>query len=320
MFRRHEHGVLLPAHLIERVANRGQEVGIGGQDGAVERELDHRLHPVDRRHLAFVVGRAPLGLGDVGGELHHLARSAGGIQHRVVAGLDPHLAPVPANPAELAGLELAASQRLPEGAVGSGVAFLRRHEHGVLLPAHLVERVANRGQEVGVGGQDGAVEGELDHRLHPVDGGDLALVVGGALPGFGDVGGELHHPVDPAAEALDRRVGRLQPDLAPVLGDAAELACLELAASQRVPEGAVGRRLTILCRHEQRMMPAVHLPGRVAHGRQEAVVAAQHRPVRLELDHRLRQLDCRGPRPRPMPTRHHPSRRSQDGGPVAGGR
>ena len=64
-----------------------------------------------------------------------------------------------------AGLELAAVELGPEIAIGRALALGRLDEHAVMLALDLVERVAERVQEILVGGDDGAVEVELDHGL-----------------------------------------------------------------------------------------------------------------------------------------------------------
>ncbi|KAG0924502.1 hypothetical protein G6F62_015572 [Rhizopus arrhizus] len=58
--------MVLALDLVQPVAHRLQEVVIGLQDGAVECELDDRLHAVQRRNLGFelgAVGRRRLGAG-----------------------------------------------------------------------------------------------------------------------------------------------------------------------------------------------------------------------------------------------------------------
>src|SRR3546814_14744090 len=67
-----------------------------------------------------------------------------------------------------------------------------------MLALHLGETVAERFEEILVGIEDDAVEAEADHGLGLVDGGELALEIGGLLFLRGDVGGELHHLTDDA--------------------------------------------------------------------------------------------------------------------------
>ncbi len=51
----------------------------------------------------------------------------------------------------------------------------RVDEHAVMAPLDLVERVAEQAEEVVVGGEDGAVEGELDLGERAVEGGEQLL-------------------------------------------------------------------------------------------------------------------------------------------------
>jgi hypothetical protein len=57
----------------------------------------------------------------------------------------------------------------------------RVDEHAVVAADDLVQRIAHGAQEVLVGGDDRAVELELDHRLRAIDGGDGRLKVREAL-------------------------------------------------------------------------------------------------------------------------------------------
>ncbi len=47
---------MLALDLLQPVAHGLEEVLVGGDDGAVEIELDHRLRFVDRLDLSFVIG------------------------------------------------------------------------------------------------------------------------------------------------------------------------------------------------------------------------------------------------------------------------
>jgi len=106
-------------------------------------------------------------------ELHHLVRPALAIQHRIVRSLDPDLAPALAEAPVLAGVELAARQSRPELAVLGAAGMLGVDEQGMVLALDLIKAVAHRLQEVVVGLQDGAIQGELDDRLHAVQGSHL---------------------------------------------------------------------------------------------------------------------------------------------------
>ena len=89
-----------------------------------------------------------------------------------------------------------------------------------MLALDLVQRVAQRIQEILVGGDDGAVEVEFDDGLGLADGVDLALVVRFLqLLAVMSVA-ILHHLERPAVAVEDRVVGRLNPDLLAALADA----------------------------------------------------------------------------------------------------
>src|SRR3546814_6639284 len=124
----------------------------------------------------------------------------------------------------------------------------------VMLALHLGETVAERFEEILVGIEDDAVEAEADHGLGLVDGGELALEIGGLLFLRGDVGGELHH-LDRAAAAVEHRiVAGLDPDFASALADPAILPGVVFAAPQLVPEGPVFGGLRIGRRDKHAVM------------------------------------------------------------------
>ena len=98
-----------------------------------------------------------------------------------------------------------------------------------MLAFDFLQPVAQRLQEVLVGGDDRAVQVELDDRLGLADGGDLALVIRVLQLGGGDIGGELDDLERLAVEVEDRVVGGLNPDLLAALADALVFRGLELA-------------------------------------------------------------------------------------------
>lgn len=159
-----EHRMMLALDLAERIAGDGEEVLVGVEDVAVEGELDHRHRLADRRGLPCHIGFAVLLIGDHRRELDDLDRPAAGIEDRVVARLDPELAAIGGDAQELPGIVLALPQSLPERLVFGALRLVLRHEHAVMAPPHLLQRVADRLQEVLVGIQNGAVELEADHR------------------------------------------------------------------------------------------------------------------------------------------------------------
>jgi hypothetical protein len=128
-----------------------------------------------------------------------------------------------------------------------------------MLALDFVQRITHRLEEILVGGDDRAVEVELDHGLRPVDGGDLAGIGHAAdfLPG--DVGRELDDPHRLLVLAENRIVGGLDPDLATILGDPFVLGRLVLAAIERGPKGTIVRAVTLAGRNEHRMVLALDL-------------------------------------------------------------
>jgi hypothetical protein len=139
----------------------------------------------DDRALLFV-GLAALGfaprpllfdIGDVGGELDHLERLAGLIEHGVVGRLDPDLLPALADPQELGRDELALVEPRPEFLVSGALRLGLGHEQAVVTPHDLVGGVTNGSQEVGIGADDRAVQLKLDDRLGTLHGVDLRFQV-----------------------------------------------------------------------------------------------------------------------------------------------
>jgi hypothetical protein len=162
--------MVLAAHFIDRVADSGQEVFVGVDDGAVKLELDDRLRLADRARLALEFGGGAFLRGDVGGELDDLVGLAVGVHDRVVGGVDPDFAAILGHARVFAAVVFAGGQLGPEGLVGRRGHVGRLAEHRMVLALHLGQRVAQRAQEIVVGVQDGAVEFEFDHGLHPVQG------------------------------------------------------------------------------------------------------------------------------------------------------
>ena len=86
---------------------------VGGDDGAVQLELDHGLRAVDRRDLAGVLHAADLLRGDVGRELDDLDRLAVAVEHRIVGRLDPDLLAALADALVFGGLDIRRASALP---------------------------------------------------------------------------------------------------------------------------------------------------------------------------------------------------------------
>src|SRR5690606_27747667 len=106
------------------------------------------------------------------------------VEDGVVGGLDPKLAAVPAAAQVAAGVELAAPELLPEGAVLGALPVPGVDEHRMMLAAQLLEGVAECAAEVLVGREDPALEVELDDGLRAVQ----RLEHAGVQPRLGDIG------------------------------------------------------------------------------------------------------------------------------------
>ena len=266
--------------------------GLGRLTGDVLDGLADRVEIGADRLLRFGATLPLVHLGrDVGRELHHLDRNPIAITDRIVCCLDPDLTPPLGDPPELARLELAPPELGPEATIGLPRALGRLHEQAVMPAANLVEPVVDRGEEVGVGRQHGAVERELDHRLRAVEGCKLALLIDRALNLCRDIGGELDDLNDATRAVEYRVIGRLDPDHAPILGDALELVGLGLALAQRVPERAIGRRMAFCRGNEVAVVLAFKLPECVADEAEEVGVGVEDRAVWGERDAGTRAVD-----------------------------
>ena len=243
-----EHAVVLALDLRQRIAERAEEIGVGGDDRAVHVELDHGLRLVDRRDLASEIGVLQLLRGDVGREFGDAERLAVLVEQRVVGGEDPDLAAALADALVFAGLVFAAVQPGPELAIGRAVALSLRHEQAVMLALDFGQRIAERLAEILVRSDDGAVELELDHGLGAADGGDLASFRHAADLLRGDIGRDLDD-LDRLAVAVKHRIiGRLDPDLAAALRDPLELARPDTRRGSMRPRTPCTRR----CRADRR--------------------------------------------------------------------
>ena len=70
-----------------------------------------------------------------------------------------------AQPRVLAGIVLAAAELGPERTVLRTLPIIGLGEHRMMLPAHLVQGIPHRGEEILVGAEDAALQVELDHGL-----------------------------------------------------------------------------------------------------------------------------------------------------------
>jgi hypothetical protein len=250
--------------------------------GGLRDRIDQRLHALFEvvRHLA-VLG---LPLAQIGRELDDLVGLAARVEDRIVGRLDPDFLAALAEALVLRGLELAAIELRPELAVLGAGGIGRVGEHGMVAALDFVQGVPHHVEEIPVGGQDGAVEFELDDGLRTVDGVHLAIQVGKLHPLLRHVGRELDDLVGLAVGVEDRVVRRLDPHLLAALAEALVLRRLELAAVELRPEFAVlgaGREGRL---GEHRMVLAFDLGEAVAHHVEEIPVGGQDRAVEFELD------------------------------------
>ncbi len=107
----------------------------------------------------------------------------------------------------------------------------------------------------------------------------------------GDVDGELGHLHGPPVGIQYWIVAGFDPDLPPILADAAELAGLILAPAERIPEARIVGARAMLRVDEHAVVLPDDLRSRVADGGKEVGVRLEHPPVQIEADHRLRLTD-----------------------------
>ena len=143
------HGLLHALHHRDTIAGTGVRA-----PGNVQRHvgrLPYRLFTLD------------LG-GHHRGEFDHFHQLATGIMDRVVAGLQPDLAPLAVNTPESPGHVPASIERAPERRVFSTGGFLGITEDSMVLADQLLQAVAHGGEKHRVGSLHPAVQPELDHR------------------------------------------------------------------------------------------------------------------------------------------------------------
>ena len=107
----------------------------------------------------------PHALGDVGREFHDTDYPATVVEDRVVGGLDEDLAAAFSEAHELISRELASVQGFPETAIVRRAGIIGIAEHRVMLSNDLVQTIAERGEEIVVGGEDPAGGVEFDNGL-----------------------------------------------------------------------------------------------------------------------------------------------------------
>ena len=164
-----EHAVVLAFDFIETIADGGEEIGIGGDDGAIHVEFDHGLRFADRGELACVIGAAQFFACDVGGEFDDFIRLAVAVENGVIAGLDPDFLAVLAEALIFGGRIFAAVESGPEVFMLAAARVIAIDKHAVMTAGDFIEPVASRVEEIAVGGDDGAIHVEFDHRLRFAD-------------------------------------------------------------------------------------------------------------------------------------------------------
>jgi hypothetical protein len=208
--------------LRKRIAECVQEIIVRRLDRAVQFERNHGLRLADCGNLARKVRGVQFGLGDVRRVFHDLECAALLVENRVVGRENPDFLAALADPLELPGLVFATAEFGPELAIGRTVAHLRLDEYAVMLALNFGKRIAERLQEILVGGHDGAVQIELDRCLDAVDRHQLARIFHRPNLFLGDVGRELHDLRDRAVAGEDRVVGGMNPHFPAALGDPLE--------------------------------------------------------------------------------------------------
>ena len=172
---------------------------------------------------------------DVGREFDDLDRTTVAIGDGIVGRLNEDLAALLSDPLELAGLVDPAPQAIPEGSVGLALDRRRIDEHAVMATSDLLETVAEGIQEFFVGGQDRAVELELDHALRLPQRLDLSLVVHREPRRGRDIRRDLHDLHGLAAGTEDRIVRGLDVEEAAILAEPFELGLLEATGAELSP-------------------------------------------------------------------------------------
>ena len=275
------------------VAQHGERLVVDVDDRAVQREGDEPLRLADGGDLPLEVGAPAHLVRDVDGVFDDAEGAPVHVEDRVVGGLEPQVPPVPRDPPEVALAVEAAREVGPEGRIGGAVGLGAVHEHAVVPPAHLRQPVARGGEEVVVGVEDRPVEGERDHALRLVDGGDLALVVGLAKLLVRDDRGVFDDLHGPAVGVEDGVVGGLQPDLAAAAPEAPELAGLVAAPRERAPELGIVGAVGVGRLHEHAVVVADDLVARVADRLEEDVVGVEDDAAHVEGDDGMRLVDRR---------------------------
>ncbi len=241
-------------------------------------------------HLGGIAHRMALGdaISNVAGKLDDPAHLAALVANGVVGGLQPDRIAMAVAPQEEPGLELPLGQLFPE----AGVLLIEGviAQDPVIAPLELVQGVTDATQEVGVGREDVAGRGELDHGKRAFERLGDRLLTQQLLMLGGDVAGDLDHLGHPALR-LYREVAGLQPDhLAPLVA-AREDAGLDPALLELGPEllvlGGAGQLLA--AKHS--VVLTLQLHGAVTHQAQKWLIGLQDLAIRGEDDGRDPGLD-----------------------------
>ena len=162
---------------LQAVFHGAGEVVIGGNDGTVRVEFNHRRGSIHR-----VEDRTGLGVlyhvfGDVGSELDHRADLTIGIKHRVVRCFQPDRVAVLSETFELTRQYLTLSKPLPAGVVLVALVHLWLTEHPVVFALDFLKCVTDRIQKNIVGFNHSAIKIEFDDRHRAAYGIHNCLVV-----------------------------------------------------------------------------------------------------------------------------------------------
>ncbi len=139
-----------------------EEVVVGALDSAVHAELDDRhgaFDGLDQRLLASRFGDL---LGDIGGELDHLADPAAAVEHRVVGGFQPDVAAALVAALDGAAEKFATAQTIPEGCVIAAGGEILGAQQPMRLADQFKGGVAHRVAEVVIDGEHLAIEAQFD--------------------------------------------------------------------------------------------------------------------------------------------------------------
>src|SRR6185369_10480586 len=140
----HEHVVMLTLDLIERVAERTQEIVVGAEHDAVGVEVEDALGLVDGGELTGTIRERHHSVGDVDDTRDDLEPLSVQVANRIERGLHPDRPAILRDSPVNGGLHLALAQLLPERTISGGITLLRRNEHAVMLASDIRHPEAGR--------------------------------------------------------------------------------------------------------------------------------------------------------------------------------